>query len=185
MGVTIHYRGRLRQAADVQPFTAELEDICRSSGWKFRLLDFPDPEPGDEPFSGITFQPHAECETVWMCFNQKGELYHPFTYRPDDGSLPWSFTKTQFAGAATHMAICELFHYLEGKWFEIFEVSDEADYWETGDEKMLRKKLDYLTDAIHFIAGTYESLPESGQAELKLIDIAEQFRQRRKPPGAE
>ncbi len=183
MGVTLHYRGRLRQPTDVQPLTAELEDICRTSGWKFKLLDFPDPEPGDEPFSGITFQPHPESESVWMLFNERGELSHPFAGRPDDGSLPWSFTKTQMAGAATHKAICDLFRYLEGKWFEVFELIDETNYWKTGDEQLLQEYFDYLNDAIRFMDDALNSLPE-GEANMKKIkEIAEQFRQRRKPPG--
>lgn len=183
MGVTIHYRGRLRKAADIQPLVGELEDVCRSAGWKFNLLDFPDPESSDEPFSGITFQPHPKCETVWMCFNQKGELYHPFTYQPDDGSLPWSFTKTQFAGAATHMAICDLFRYLEEKYFDLLEVKDEARYWETGDVNFLQEQFSYLEDAINFLEDGLNALPEGEKSLQKIKEIAEQFRQRRKPPG--
>ena len=183
MGITLHYRGRLRQPADVQSVTKEIKDICRSAGWGFQVLDFPEAEPGDDPFSGLTFQPHPESESVWMCLNKKGELYHPFTYQPDDGGLPWSWTKTQFAGAATHKAICDLFRYLEGKWFDVFEVKDEANYWETGDENLLREEFEYLEDAIRFMEDSLNALPEGEESLQKIEEIAEQYGQRRKPPG--
>ncbi len=183
MGITISYRGRLRQAADIQPLTEELTDICRSAGWKFQVIDMPNPEPCDQPFSGITFQPHLKSESVWMLFNQKGELYHPWAADLEDGSLPWSWTKTQFAGPATHKAICDLLRFVEGKWFEVFEVKDEAEYWETGNEQLLQEKFDFLTDAIRFMEDSINSLPEDEVSLEKIKEIAEQFGLRRQPPG--
>lgn len=184
MGITIHYRGRLRQATDIQTITAELTDICRSAGWKHQVLDFPDPEPGDQPFSGITFQPHPESESVWMLFNQKGELYHPWATDLKDGSLPWSWTKTQFAGAATHKAVCDLLHYLKDKWFEVLEVKDEAEYWESGDGELLQEKFDFLNDAIRFMDDAINALPENEVSLQKIKEIAEQFGMRRQPPDS-
>lgn len=80
MGLTIHYRGKLRSAADVQPLANELTDICKSANWECNYFNFPFPETGDEPFSGVVFQPHPKSESVWMLFNEKGELSHPFGY---------------------------------------------------------------------------------------------------------
>ena len=185
MGVTIHYRGKLRNPADIQPLTDELIDICKSAGWKYRQLNFPDPEPGDEPFSGLTIQPHPQSESIWMLFNERGELSHPFGYDMEDGSLPWSFTKTQFAGADTHIAICRLFRYLEKQWFETFEVRDETNYWVTGDERHLRATLDYLDDAITTVDEELKLALDNTGAPLdeRLAGILKRFWDRRKPPG--
>ncbi len=185
MGVTIHYRGKLRNPTDVQPLTEELIDICQSAGWKYRELSFPDPEPGDEPFSGLTFQPHPKSESVWMLFNERGELSHPFASKVADGGLPWSFTKTQFAGADTHIAICSLFRYLEKEWFETFEVNDETKYWVTGDERHLRATLDYLDNAITAVSEELSASPEDPGAPLdeRLAGILKRFWDRRRPPG--
>ncbi len=186
MGVTIHYRGKLRSPADVQPITDELVDICQSAGWKYRELSFPDPEPGDEPFSGLTFQPHPNSESVWMLFNERGELSHPFASKVDDGGLPWSFTKTQFAGAETHKVICSLFRYLEKQWFETFEVNDDTNYWVTGDEQHLRATIGFLNDAINALAegvAQPSDKPEGETLEDRLASILQRFWDRRKPPG--
>lgn len=185
MGVTIHYRGKLRSAADIQPLTDELIDICKSAGWNYRELSFPDPESGDEPFSGLTIQPHPKSESIWMLFNVRGELSHPFGYDLEDGGLPWSFTKTQFAGAEGHIAICQLFRYLEKQWFETFEVNDEAKYWGTSDEKQLRANIDYLDDAITAVTEELNLPPENPAAPLdeRLAGILKRFWDRRKPPG--
>jgi hypothetical protein len=41
----------------------------------------------------------------------------------------WLFTKTQYAGVETHMAMIRLIRYLDEKYFERFELHDESQYW--------------------------------------------------------
>lgn len=185
MGVTIHYRGRLRTPAAIHPLTEELIEICKVSGWKYSQLDLSDHEPGDEPSFGLTFQPHPACENVWMLFNERGELSHPFAAAEEGEGLPWSWTKTQFAGAEAHMAICTLFRYLQKQWFEVLEVNDEAGYWETGNEQHLRDTIGYLGDAVFALTDAFSSTPlEEGETlEDRTVRLVQQFWDRRKPPG--
>ncbi|MBK8563401.1 MAG: hypothetical protein IPN76_08640 [Saprospiraceae bacterium] len=119
-----------------------------------------------------------------MLFNQRGELSHPFPGQADDG-LPWSFTKTQFAGAEAHKSICQLFRYLEEQWFETFEVEDETNYWATGDEQYLRDALGYLEDAITAFSEGFSDAPakEGETLENRIVGVLQRFWDRRKPPG--
>ncbi|MBI1225079.1 MAG: hypothetical protein GC192_07550 [Bacteroidetes bacterium] len=185
MGVTIHYRGKLRSPTDVLSLTDELVDICKSAGWQYQVLDFTKPETVDEPFSGITFQPHPKCEPVWMLFNGRGELAHPFGYKSEDGGPPWSFTKTQFAGVEAHKAICHLFRYLEKQWFERFEVNDETSFWTTEEEQDLLEKFSYLDHALNAFTEEFGALPPTQNETLedRVAGILQRFWERRKPPG--
>lgn len=46
--------------------------------------------------------------------------------------------KTQFAGTAIHKTIIELFRYLYKKNYVLeFNLIDDGEYWETGDENLL------------------------------------------------
>ena len=55
MGVTIHFSGRLRSAADAPRVVEELLDIAETLDWPHVIID----DPGDV---GISLEPHPECE---------------------------------------------------------------------------------------------------------------------------
>ena len=148
MGVTIHYRGRLRRPEDITEITNELEDICRSAGWKHTVHHFSDPE-----VNGIIFQPHPKCESAYFLFLEDGTLTNIMALKfGTDEEMPWAFTKTQFAGVDTHVALCHLFHYLEKKWFDIFEVRDEAEYYETGNRREVERQMSFINKGIDALA---------------------------------
>jgi hypothetical protein len=60
-------------------------------------------------------------------------------------------TKTQRAGSDTHIAIIKLFKYLEKKYFMEMNVSDEGNYWETSDTKILQERFDEYTNLINSV----------------------------------
>ena len=89
MGVTIHYRGKLKSPSLIEPLMEEVADICQSKNWKYNLFngkkDFDEllmsPEQTDEwenadpdeqaikasidtdiDLRGISFHPHPESE---------------------------------------------------------------------------------------------------------------------------
>lgn len=51
-------------------------------------------------------------------------------------------TKTQYGGMDMHIAIVKLLKYLEEKYFFPMYVSDEGNYWDTMDEKILQEHFD-------------------------------------------
>ena len=106
MGVTIHYRGKLKSPDMMTGLMHEVEDICIANNWKHNLLtdespfgdphfddddddDFNDdddhnlmPNGGKKPdlgLRGITFQPHEECETITLLFDRDGVLQSIFS----------------------------------------------------------------------------------------------------------
>ena len=175
MGVTIHYRGRLRDPNDIPAITAELEDICRSTEWKYRVYADTNNELRKLPFRGISFQPHPESENIWMLFLKDGRLFFPLAFEEDGDpdELKWAHTKTQFAGADIHIALCRLLKYLSDRWFDVFEVYDEGGYWEKGDDVELNKRIGIINQAIAAIEEGFSGLPvqddESTQARIKKI----------------
>lgn len=169
MGVTIHYRGRLRSPADIQPFTNELADICRSTGWKYDLYHFTEPD-----VRGVIFKPHPESESVTFVFLEDGTLTNFMALKLcDEAEMPWAFCKTQFAGVDTHVALCKLFQYLQKKWFSTFEVMDESDFYETGNRKKLERQIEFLGTAITSIAEGLEgaALEKGETLEQRILKI--------------
>jgi len=73
-------------------------------------------------------------------------------------------TKTQYAGIEIHKLIIHLFKYLSGKYLQDFILSDEGQYWETGDEKLLQDTFKRYTDLIESFASSIENYPrKSGE----------------------
>ncbi len=186
MGVTIHYRGRLRRKADIQTLTNEVEDLCKSAQWKYDLWDGMD---NAKPLHGISFQTHPESESIWMTFDKAGVLHNYFTidgtidYRDKEG-YPWCFTKTQFAGVEAHIVVCKLLRFLGDKYFEDWKIHDEGRYYDTGDVVYLKKVMDFISDAINDLSESLENIPakEGGSLEQHILGIMERFAKRNVPP---
>lgn len=161
--IKLRYRGRLKNPPDVRQLILETEDICRSHGWAYQVLDENWSQPlrlsssftgdalvfeGHAPLKGICFQ-IWESETLSLTFLPDGTLHSLLTltnpsFFGDDADFPWQRVKTGYDGAATHLAVCKLFRYLSGKYFEVFEVQDESGYWRHGDDARLTNWLDNL-----------------------------------------
>jgi hypothetical protein len=174
MTIKLRYRGRLKDPADVQELIRETEDICLSNGWKSRVWDEDWSKPaslsgefedgalhfsGHAPLKGITFSVN-ESETVWLTFQPDGLLQSLLTlvepdFTGDSVDFPWQRVKTGFDGAATHLALCKLFRYLSGRYFERFEVMDESGYWQHGDDE---KFTEWITDFHRNMAQLEEEL---------------------------
>ncbi len=157
----LRYRGRLEPSPDnIVALIRETEDICRSHGWQYQIWDKDWAKPqgltstftgsalkfeGHAPLKGISFR-IGESETVWLTFQPDGVLQSLMTladptFTADATDIPWQRVKTGYDGAATHLAVCKLFRYLAGKYFEVFEVQDETGYWEHGDDDRVTKWL--------------------------------------------
>lgn len=159
MGLTIHYSGMLRNPADIPALIAEVIDISESMKWDYQRLPLHD----DIPIEGVLISPEGS-EPLWLTFHEQGFLCNPLLFeyvREKEGKdIPadaeqWLFTKTQYAGVETHMAMVRLMRYLSETYFARFEMIDESNYWETQDEAVCRQKfsdydrvLDMVGDAL-------------------------------------
>ena len=101
----------------------------------------------DDCIRGLIIDVHPDCERVHLLFNRQGLL------RSYDPQAPgyyteqeYFFVKTQFAPIEVHIAICELLHFVKDGYMPGLKVTDEGQYWETGDREKLAVHLGFLSD---------------------------------------
>lgn len=150
MGVTIHYKGKLDTIENIESFCEEMEDIAKSMGWKHTIIDKFD-SSDKVPVKGIIIKPHKKSESLQLVTDKQGNLRNAFAleFASDDTTLTYfNFIKTQFAPVEIHIAVIKLLKYIQQKYISNLDVYDEGDYWQTGDENILKKKIDFLNNAM-------------------------------------
>jgi hypothetical protein len=182
MGLTIHYSARLKSLDLLPQFIEEVADICQSIGWEYDEVDKIIKMEEDVTFTpplddnknihlkGIMFHP-PDCESVIFTFLSSGwtssyihlmvaKKYQRIDNEPLFKGFPklvyMMHTKTQRGGSDTHIALINLFKYLEKKYFVEMNVSDEGGYWETMDATILQERFDEYTDLINSFKGALE-----------------------------
>jgi hypothetical protein len=139
MGITIHYSGRASSKAAAQKVMDRAQLFAAQRGWMFAMFDDPmgdeearDPakpwegdfDP-DSPTRGIVIRTHPKCEPIRIVFNARNELK--------------AWTKTAYAPFSIHVEIIKLLREI-APLLEDFEVLDEVNLWETGDEAAARAR---------------------------------------------
>jgi len=152
MGLSIHYSGRFNPEKSLKEMVEELSDICKTYNWKYSIINtnFPDSaftEDINNEIYGISFTP-PECETVSMSFLSNGRL----SSRPNlkifgnsdnadyKAYLYMLSVKTQYAGIEVHALLIEIFRHISTKYLLDFKLTDDGNYWETGDLNELGKQ---------------------------------------------
>jgi hypothetical protein len=173
MGITIHYHGKLDDTRVLPDLLLAARHFCFQRRWKY--IDVDDrvigkverwiPSKGEEIKTvtsriddwqrGIIIDPHPESESVWLTFNQQGELcfYMPEAEPGHYWEQKFLFTKTQFAPLDVHISICELLHLIQDKYFPNLQVSDEGEYFETRDPAHLAQNFAKLNALMDRVAG--------------------------------
>jgi len=200
MGVTIHYRGTLDDPGSLDQLRRELADIGASMGWETNTLDDSWQEPptarlehrngvatikGHLGLKGITLHPGDNSESLSFLFDAHGCLrsYMDVIMRCEGQPVtdkPWVSVKTQFASPDLHVWIIGLLKYLKKRYMSDLEVSDEGEYWETGDREALVSMMQLINDKINWLSGELTSPQFADLAGLSAEQIAlriEQFLQ--------
>lgn len=124
---------------------------------------------------GIMFNPHPECEPVGLLFTKKGVLSSIlnalFPEVQGKKALPWSLTKTQFAGVETHIKLVNLLDYLSKKYFKKFELRDDGGYY----PEMNREKLEERISIINHAIGTIEDIFENNNFDGSPDEVIDQI----------
>jgi hypothetical protein len=160
MGVTIHYKGKLNSADNIDSFCEEMEDIAKSMGWKNTVIDKFNTND-KTPVKGVIIKPHEKSESLQLITDQQGNLRNVFAFEfaGEDSELTYmNFIKTQFAPVEIHVAVIKLLKYIQQKYISNLDVYDEGDYWQTGDEKILKGKIDFLNKAMDQLEGILSSI---------------------------
>ncbi len=198
MGITIHYRGTLADTNEIGTFVEELTDIAEIMKWPYNVFEDDWSKPvtaeievsegrstisGNLGLKGISCHPHPESETVWFCFDAEGNLRHPIlvlllregTLTPEQA---WVSTKTHYAPPEVHITLVKLLRYLKKRYLPNLEVHDEAEYWETGDEALLKQKRVSLNRKIEQVAQALETAEvgdTSGYSPEEMLDLIEKI----------
>lgn len=178
MGVTIHYHGGLNDPTQLDAALTMLRIECDQRGWPYDEHDFeangtfetystrsiPSDLPGlddgvietdyvelDTRWRGLIIEPHPACEPLFMMFDpQTGRLMMLMDVTTGQSLSYHLSTKTQFAPIETHLAICEVLHRLQAEFGAAnLHVSDEGEYFETGDVNTLMKKRGIIEQAMN------------------------------------
>ena len=177
MGLTVHYRGRIRDYALVDELITEVEDFAKNLTWRFHLLtpgvntplksvNQEDPEPLPA-VKGIILSPD-KCEPIIFTFLDDGRICSPFfpPMEAEDG-LPYMWTKTQYAGVDVHRSFVNLLRQLKEKYFSELIVVDEGQYWETNDEDVLLSQFQKYNLIVESLA---DALEDAGAAVETALD---------------
>ncbi len=172
MGLSINYSGRLKDANLLMNLIEEVRDVAKVYDWKFHIYDtvFPDNKFSNETvfdkIFGINFTP-TNCETISLTFLSNGVMVCPSRVlffadskkKEERNYIYTTSVKTQYAGIKTHQFIILFFKYLDNKYFDDFELSDESGYWETNDEEKMMKQFQIYDTLIDNFALAIETLP--------------------------
>lgn len=179
MGVAIHYKGKLNKKEEVHQLVDEVADICESMDWKYSCLDEdwnipPDVQvvfgkkgagiEGHASLKGITFSPHEESESIKLLFNAEGRITSIVKLAfgdmdDEEHGIHLVSTKTQFAGADTHIAVVKLLRYLKSKYISDLDVYDETGYWETDNREDVEEMMGKINAAIDILETALSNLP--------------------------
>lgn len=173
MGLSIHYNGSFNKAASLREMIEEVKDIAEIHKWEYHIFEdtFPKNSFGKASYNqniyGISFSP-PDCEPVWLCFLSNGKMSNPIhlkfwgdsNVRKEKGYLLMLSTKTQFAGIETHKLVIHLLKYLSKKYLSNFKLSDEGQYWETGNEKLLQEAFDRYESIFEIFTSSIKNSPK-------------------------
>ncbi len=172
MGLSFHYNGRIADTKLLPKLIEDLEDIAELHKWKYNVFarNFPVVEAQSDAqrhnVYGMCFTPPG-CETVFVSFLNNGRMSSPILLdfwgeakkEPEKDYLYMLSVKTQYAGAEIHKLLIGIFHFLDKKYLTDFELYDEGDYWETGDDKLLLKNFNQNAFLINSFKSALQSLP--------------------------
>jgi hypothetical protein len=163
----------------------EVVDIALANQWEINVFEesFPNDtftvDTHNDSIYGICFSP-PQCEVVCLTFLSNGKICAFYklghaSFSQDELDDDSQSVKTQFAGPKIHIQLIEIFDYLNKKYFENFDLTDEGNYWETKNEQLLIDTFKKYTNLIEGFDSLLENIPmgESEAIEDYLIRIAE------------
>ena len=184
MGITIHFKGRLKNLQKVESVIDEFKDISEIMKWKWNSLNEDWNKPatarlsysnnkaeitGHLSLKGIQINLHPDCEPLPIFFDSKGYLRTPINMvLIHEGKLKpvnsYNSVKTQFAPPDIHISIIKLLQFLKKQYVPGLEVIDEGDYWNTGDRNRLIEKIAFLEEKMDILEQALSSV------DLKNVD---------------
>lgn len=169
MGLSIHYRGQLKDRKKIYKLRKELIDISKEMGWEYTLIEKnKDDKDTVPPLYGIIITTANGCEMLSFIFDDDGNMRHPvalqyFDY--DDKNQLYVSVKTQFATPEDHIIIIKLLSYIKKVYVNNLNVMDEGEYWDSSDKERLVYLFNFLKEKIEMVANLIENSDEIIAAE--------------------
>ena len=171
MGITLHFRGRLKNLKGINRLKEDLIDIARIMHWEWDSLDedqakvyaaksdtavkFSSGISDHFSLKGILLQLHSNCEPLVLFFDKDGWLQTPFSLVLVNEEMPpeapYISIKTQFAPPDIHITIVKLLEFIRNRYIPDLEVIDEGGYWESRDKTRLIEKFTLLNEKMDMV----------------------------------
>ena len=153
------------------------EDWSQSANATIEISEQGSQITGHLPLKGIVLTLNPKCETLEFLFDSNGNLRDPIsmvnisegTLKPED---VWISVKTQYAGPETHIGVIGLLKYLKKLYIPDLEVQDEGGYWETGNFKILKEKMDFVGEKIAAVSAELSRVAKGHVASFSADEIA-------------
>lgn len=164
MGLTIHYRGQLKDRKKIYKLRKELVEISKEMEWNFHLIEkSKDDKDTVPPLYGIIITTAKGCEMLSFIFDDDGNLRHPVAlmyFEYDDKNQLYVSIKTQFASPEDHIVVIKLLKYIKKVYIKDLKVMDEGEYWESSDKERLVYLFNFLKEKIEQLANIIENSDE-------------------------
>lgn len=160
MGITIHYQGNIANQELIPKLCMELTDIAMAMGWEAHHI--PAEDDTDCPLTGVILAAKQGLEPLPFIFDRDGVLRNLTALMDPADNNFYTFIiscKTQFSSPADHAWIIGLLKYIQQQYIPELKVTDEGEFWETGDIDLLAKRMNYLASKINQISDNLTSLP--------------------------
>ena len=160
MGVSIRYRGTLRDPSRIDELCAEARALVEVWGWEVRPVEIASRRIritahagganaaravagrllGDFRARGVVILPHFACEPLSLVVETRSGLLVNFE-RPEEGAAieAGSSVKTQFAPPEVHQRICKLLYEIRERVIADLDVADDGGYFRSGDAGALEE----------------------------------------------
>jgi hypothetical protein len=172
MGLTIHYKGKLKNAKDLKSLIDEIRDVAKAENWNYFVFEeqFENNAFSEiinrENLYGIMITP-PQSEPFCISFLSNGRMsgIHNFNVLQFENDINEDlvyavFTKTQYSGYANHKKLILLLDFISKSYLENFECTDDGYYWETRDDDLLKKTFEKYTNWIESISSSIEMIPK-------------------------
>jgi hypothetical protein len=154
MGISIHYRGCIKNLECLQTLKRDLIRIAKESNWNYHDLS------QKQDIVEIVLQIHPHCEFVFFLFDANGRLHNPAhtEYKPES---EWCFVKTQDAPIEVHISLVRFLRYLQKNYLSDLEVIDEGGFWGNEDFNKLKANRDFIAEKMDLVTNALTEIKAS------------------------
>lgn len=171
MGTTIHYSGTLNDTNRVEEMEDRVIDLVFALGGRATIWrSFADHDPS-RVVRGLTLEMTPGQETTSLLVSPEGHFIPLFQIEEAEQSAfaepPYCFVKTQYGSITGHVAIVCLLDALKQEYAHNMQICDEGEYYETRDIGRLKRKIEFLDEAMHSLG---DGLRKHGLSEEAMED---------------